>query len=748
MTTLLAPGTLSINIPQFTAPLFTAARVAVGNAVTMIRLAGVGDNLPFTFGQPFVEGDLVPGDALIGRTVAGEIALQVNVKATHPDGSIRHAIISGVIPKLEKLRDVWLVRAKRQAASAPIPHSDPSIYRATLVENGVVYTATPSAAANRQQWLTGPIASESIYNGPFVDAAGVPHKMLTAQFAVRDYANNTKVDITTEYSKAYETNGLFYPKPVEGKPIPAPLPAQVDIKYDATHRVGTTPRHSELALTHFPGARWKKTYWLNETPDLHVQHFTPYLIESKAIAPYDQRVKVEESYIQTLYAKFLGPDFAPMRRGRFEAYMPAAGGRSEIGLMPDSYAAYILSMDRRVYQAMLGSADAGGSWSTHYRDHTGKPLDVAHWPYATIKGNPGDSINRTTGQMEKLPIVVTSSPLTADSDHQPAFAYLPYLLTGDFYYMEEMKFWTHWNIYSANCAYRGYAKAIMSVGQVRGQAWTLRGMAECAAFVPDDDPSKAHFNYWLGNTADHFAADYATPGARLYSPVGATITGTAIVYNNGTHIAPWQDHFQMAAFGYAHELTGLPALKKVAEWKAQFVIGCMSNPAFCWTDSAAYTLSMRGLPGGLTWTTFDQIYKASFPAARLETACGSPERLAYLNSIRGAQTNPIVQNEMTGFPGSETGFPSNMQPALAYAVDITGDRSAAATSWNRYDTRANQPKYGNGPQFALVPRTYAAAVVLPAMPKETRAIELYGEEWALIDQRGMPWVIDLLKLID
>jgi hypothetical protein len=59
--------------------------------------------------------------------------------------------------------------------------------------------------------------------------------------------------------------------------------------------------------------------------------------------------------------------------------------------------------------------------------------------------------------------------------------------------------------------------------------------------------------------------------------------------------------------------------------------------------------------------------------------------------------------EMTGFSQSVEGFPSNMQPALAAAVDsgIPG----ADKAWSVFQARSIKPDYNTGPEWDVVPRT-------------------------------------------
>ena len=60
---------------------------------------------------------------------------------------------------------------------------------------------------------------------------------------------------------------------------------------------------------------------------------------------------------------------------------------------------------------------------------------------------------------------------------------------------------------------------------------------------------------------------------------------------------------------------------------------------------------------------------------------------------------------MSGYASSAIGYPSNMQPALAYAVDALGEPGRKA--WDLFMARSIKPDYSGAPQFAIVPRTQA-----------------------------------------
>lgn len=688
-----SPGTPAIVLPAFKAPAFSAATVAFGATVTSFTLESDAprSNVPFTFGQSFKQGELAPSDLLIGHLGALDIPLQVDVKATHADGSLRHAIISGIWPSLPAGdTTIALVREQSRPGSAGVHRAVPMSAVATI--GGVEWSASP--AGDGILWLSGRFAVERIYNVPFM-RDGVPHPDLTAQFAVRSYAGGAlKVDVTIEHTKAYSLTG--------------------DIAYNAKIIVDGAVRYEHLGLVHFPYARWKKSFHLGHKP-VHIKHDIDYLIGAKAVPSYDRRVKPSEKTLAGYAVEMTGPTFAPMGNGPFQKAMATTGGRPDIGLAPDSYAMTILSMDKRAKAMMLASADAAGSWSAHRRDDStgpaaGRPIDIIHFPYGSLIGTLGDTKNRATGQSEKMPKPVSTSKLSADTSHQPAFAYIPYLLTGDYYYLEELHFWSNYNLYALLPGYRGFDKGLFKGGQVRGQAWTLRTLAEAGYITPDDHPAKPAFHYWMQTNVESYNAFFLEgPNS---NQLGVNTAGTAVVYLDKLAIAPWQDDFFTSAVGHAVEL-GFDAYKPLLDWKANFPIGRMTDAGYCWPNAATYQMRVRDTATAPLYTTLAECYEKTFDAEYRATPCGSPERLAHMNKILARPAPDMLPNEMTGWSGSTSGFPSNLQPSLAAAVD-TGI-PGAALAWERFDSRANQPDYGTSPQFAIVPRT-VSAVAAPPMP--------------------------------
>lgn len=684
---------ISSTTPTTTLATVTTGTTAAITGLPNVRFQNTGavaqSNVPVTFGQVFVVGALKPAEGLAGRFDDGSTApVQVDVKALHPDGSVRHAVVSAVLPSLAaaEVRNMTLVKtgAAPVAGAITTDHMMVNGFSASVhaTINGVRYDAFADdliKMGKAKPWLSGPIANEWHVSAPLTASNGQPHPHLSARFAIRWYEKTRKarVDVTVENNWAYE-----------------PLPQ--NFTYDAQVLVGAKPVYTKAALTHLHHARWRKVFWWGgDAPAVNVKHNTAYLIGSKALPNYDQSITIPETTLAKLATRFSGAVTEPMNVGMAAPYMPQTGGRDDIGLLPGWAASYLLSMDKRARDATLGTADLAGSWSSHYRDrNTDRPVSLIDYPYMTVLGQRSDTLNPATRQYEAFPACASSTACNTtfkhDASHQPAFAYLPYLVTGDYYYLEELQFWAMWNVFSANPGYRQYAKGLLQADQVRAQAWSLRTLAEAAYITPDNDRLKAHFNQILNSNLDWYNATYTNNTAA--NQLGALVNGYALGYNSGTGLAPWQDDFFTSAVGHAAEL-GFTKAQSLLGWKAKFPISRMTAAGACWIDGAIYAMTVRDSSTSPFYTTMGQAYTKSHTATFNALACASPEMATALK---------LKVGEMTGYSAMEAGYPSNMQPALAYSANAGGTAGLAA--WKVFMSRTVKPNYGNSPQFAIVPR--------------------------------------------
>lgn len=690
---LTGPITTTVTPPTTSTGTGTGTNTGSGSTtttggITTVQLTSVATasqtNAAATFGQAFAQGDVPNGQTVVAKTASGAtVPVQMDVKARHADGSVRHAVLTVQLPSTAANQSdtVTLFRATAGAAAA-------AASPATLLNNGftasvnltvagVKYTASADTllkSGKVTSWLAGPLVNEWIVSAPLKDSAGNEHPHLMAQFAIRSYTGSkaARVDVTVENDWAYDASPQ-------------------NVTYDAQVLVGGQAVYTQAALTHYHHARWRKVFWWGTEPKLNVRHNLAYLLATKAVPNYDQSLVIKEATIASWNTQWTNSKTGPMNPGVGQPYMPTTGARSDIGLMPAWNALYLLSMDQRMKNISLGMSDQAGAWPSHYRNKTtGRPVTLAEYPYATTFNAKFDSLNPATGQREIFPVCTTSctSPMTADTSHQAAFSYLPYLVTGDYYHLEELQFWANFSSFASNPAYRSAGKGLVGSDQVRGQAWSLRTLAEAAYITPDNDPQKANFTAIVNNNIDYFDAKYTNNASA--NKLGVIENGYAIVYDTNTGLGPWQDDFFTSAIGHMVEL-GFTRAQPLLTWKSKFVVDRMVGDGYCWIQSSAYTLKVRDSATAPLYTSIGQVYKNTFPSTFTSLACASPEMAANLKLRTGEMVSYLTAQSPQ----------SIMRPALAYAA---GANANGKKAWDLYAKRPYQPDYAAEPEYAIVPR--------------------------------------------
>ncbi len=692
---------------QTAAVLKTAPDAATPITSLKIQIADPDKNksdttlVPVTFGQVFAPGDVPDPAALTGSLADGTpVALQVDAKARHSDGSLRHAVLTAAVPLSLAGEVTTLALNRAQTAVTRANGTGPAellksgfTARVNITLNGQLYTVSADEllrAGKPAVWLSGPLVNEWQVWSAFKTAQGVVHPNLSARFAIRSYTGTGagSVDVVIENDWAY-------------------APGPQNYTYDVQVLVGGKPVYSKTQLTHYHHARWRKVFNWGTRPETQIRHDTAYLISSRAVPNYDRPLRTSAPLMSVSSVHLPGDKveskgenkaenkFEPMGSGLAMAYMPSTGGRGDIGLLPGWAVSYLLSMNSGAKKAMLATADLSGSWSMHYRNQiTNRPVSIVDYPYMSLVGNPGDTLNPKTRKLEVFPVCGgdCKTPLTADSAHEPAMSYLPYLVTGDYYYLEELQFWAMYDLLQSNPGYRENSKGLFHRTQVRAQAWILRDLASVAYITPDADVLKKQFENFLSTNLDWYNATYSF-NSSADNTFGALTDIDARQYRNYTAIAPWQDDFFTSAVGYTVELgfeKALPLLK----WKAKFPIKRMTDPGYCWIFGAAYEFHVTDRNGAPMYKDMAQSYRASNPENVTSLPCGS---LAMANALK------LRVGEMTGYADSPGGFPSNMQPALAYAAKV--DVPGGAQAWKVFMARSVKPDYSQSSQYAIVPRT-------------------------------------------
>ena len=252
--------------------------------------------------------------------------------------------------------------------------------------------------------------------------------------------------------------------------------------------------------------------------------------------------------------------YTTMGLAGLQAYMPNTGERDDIGLVTEAQAQYICTGNLTALAQLRAQGEAAGTCPWHLRDeNTNAPLNYRTYPdaswYSPSVANPY--------------IKQTTSPVTLDAAHMPAVAYVPYLLTGDPYHLEDLQFMANWCWGALPPKYRP------TIAQSRQFAWYLRTLAQCVRVTPAAVPSwLLPRTYWAGfldqnrafletnyvNSADALRAVFRSTGETgVARDEGATAPG-------GTWVDPWQEEFLASVLGWIVGM-GFPEWRTAFDWK-------------------------------------------------------------------------------------------------------------------------------------------------------------------------------------
>ena len=650
--------------------------------------------VPFTFGQVFKVGEVSGQVGLKARLADGStVPLQVDAKATHPDGSLRHAVLSGRLSSLSGNGSVLMTLSTGPLTSGtPVALSDllATTYDATVSLNlgGTAYTASARqalAGANVKTWLAGPIVSEWLVSAPVRTASGASHPHLMAYFHVRAYAGVQQVRTDV----VIENNWAFVPNPG-------------NFAYTATVSVPGQPTYTK-SLTHYQSARWHKRFWWGSEPQVYAKLDKVYLQDTKAIPKYEN-LTPPESFLNSVRRST-----EPMNNGDQSANMDDTGFQPGIGPLPQWDASYAISTDVRAFDYMRANADGGSAYSIHIRDEkTGMPISIDNYPVTSLADEKAQPA---------LPRGGRSIYFEGQwSSHQPSIGFLPYLVTGDVFYLDEMHFWSAYNLIWPNTGDRSGNKGWWYTGSLRGQAWAYRSLGQAAYITPDKHPYKAYLVEKLRNNIERDTFLYVSPGGPDKNNLGAMYSYDG----NDTYL--FFDYFMSWTVQYLVDL-GFTEAIPFRDYKLKFPVGIMGKGADQYCFQAAALFKWKAGPTGTSGGTifypdFKTMFVNTIPGAN-PADCGTTAMTTFLGKFENGLRGP---NAMIGLQTTPTHYFANLQPALAAAVDsgIAGGR----TAWDRAQASGLHPDYSTVPIFAIVPRSLNASgvnVSIAANPATVKA---------------------------
>jgi hypothetical protein len=595
-----------------------------------------------TFGYVFPKASLPNGTMLAASINGVAVPLQVDVKATHSDGSVRHAVLTLRVPALAEGASVDTQLSVSAGTSSGAPVNIATVlaaanYKAAL--NMVMHNATGSetplsfdivklttaalSSGTTQRWLSGPLVSEVRVDTPI-------NTWMHTRFDVRAYADGS---IQTDVIVLNDSIAM----------------GETTFAYDVTLTQNGTTAYSLTNIQQIRSTTWHREMASIPDPKYNIVRNMSDLAATGAIPNYDFSVAMNTgagSTLQSDYQSLQGADADtghmltdPMGSAGITKYMPQTGGRPDIGTTPGWTSRYLDMQNDMAAFNMYARADAAGSVPWHYTDPlTGLPVmrDANHpqlWLDSRYFGSDTSQEKTiTSAQWSSL----FSQPLdnwTPQVAHQPNLSYVPYLLTGRHYYLDEMEFQAAMNVASTNCFY-GCAVSVNE--EIRGEAWGLREIANAAYLVPDADPMKAYFNSQLDLNMNALvtAHDNDFSHGQLYGAFAG----------NPNVTAPWQEGFFLTVLSMISQ-RGDTRANSVMQWMGNFVAGLYTNgnngfnPFF----GPAYWPAINNQTTNVPLTTWANFFTYNLSQGNFGT----------VTSATGAVTSPSPTSTtfFAGYPG-------------------------------------------------------------------------------------------------
>jgi hypothetical protein len=447
------------------------------------------------------------------------------------------------------------------------------------------------------RWLSGPLCTEFLLN----DTTLNPHPSINVQFQVRCYPawNGYRISVVVE-NCWHDSRGNIY--------------------YDVELSVGADSPDtlfSRDSVRHWHDARWRRVFWQGDTPPrVSVKYDPAYWINSGHAPPYDVELGRSPDAVEEVYNDWINDNGATSKGfkgtrdilswGLLKPWEPSGGAPPELGIFSAYAVNYLLTMDPRAEEVLLGHGEQVASYPVHLRDRTTNRVPTID-NYPTI--NP---FHFKESYHFPYPRGDMFAPISLARDKLGSFVYMPYLITGDYFFLEEAYFLANFVLIAGYPPARQNDKGIL-YGCQRDAAWSLRAVAEAAVIAPDGSQEKSYFNHKLNNTLDYALRHISTEDSNNtfgFYGLPEDESGRSIrdlpdwVNRDSVHsaISPWMAMYLIAVTDYVSRL-GYPRAEQWCDFMLRFPVGQVANhPAFNKYDAPAYrfarTYTCTECPGG------------------------------------------------------------------------------------------------------------------------------------------------------
>lgn len=440
-----------------------------------------------TFGIAAAQGEIPSGSGVL----IDALTTQTDVKVAWPDGSLKHGVVTA------KLTSSGAKSLTTQAApSGTLTPTWPTVV-VTITVGATAYLATlPAASASSNVWLSGPCCLDKRVVLTPTTAGAVAHPSLQVVFDVRSFSDGGhRLDVCVQNARNT---------------------ADMDaVTYDVAINVNSSDVFTASALTQASFTRWHTVLWVSATESVPTFDFTSFYAAGlfhKFLPSISSPTYTNSAALDYLS---IGPGFATLGLGAMMLPMSNGGERPDIGIQTGWTAAYLTHQTASQRDRLLKYAGYATSWSTALYDTDGASLmkitdnPSFWWDYRSGTGDkPACPVSGSAFRGE-LELVHSNTSYRFDVEHIPNICYPAYVVTGDRFYLDQMKLWANCaatrggptgsttrdgvSFTSPNTGHNIPALYYFGSGVCRGTAWVWREIAQAGAVTPDADNDQAYF---------------------------------------------------------------------------------------------------------------------------------------------------------------------------------------------------------------------------------------------------------------
>jgi hypothetical protein len=484
--------------------------------------------------------------------------------------------------------------------------------------------------------------------------------------------------------------------------------------------------------------RWSRRGWITREPGrIDHDYNLAYLAAVKAVPNYDTSLQVPESRLASLYATYQGLAknlYAQTNSGNWHKPMSDVGGRPDLGPFPMWYVVWLYSGDGRMAEyCNFLSEQYGSVVNAHLRE--GKPGRKFHGDtdavgrVISINARPTISIMhaQTVATADKLGFIApysNSSGVNYEAEHVPHPYPIPYLLTGEFYMLEQLWFAASMELAHITSPLRGPTgdRGGFYFGSPRSTAWQSVARFEAAYFSPDGSPEQAYFRAKSLDTVQAFDGLLNVPGSP-YTPADAVYNYWRTTNYDGAgglwrNFPPGTQGFWGPGAVYEGGGIDFTVTQTVTSlWMQGFIV---------------YTLGRAQDLGFDTGRALDYVVR---PFLDIVTESPNPAAVGkYRYPVRRASDGNYFPSHVESFKGmlpsvqtnttlNVTDFEHSYDLIALTAASFGIGRPNGPAAWSWYSSKVRDAAISKGwatnPKWAILPRT-AQSLNFPTAPRNLR----------------------------